>query len=125
MSDIQFKVDQSTIRAAIAAEISRMDELAEKASLQILIEGKNVAKALVRKDTHGLEQSIDSASSVTRTAPCIFTITLANGMDYGEYQEYGPKEETKKKWLFRPHVRPGAMIMQVKAGECIDRVFGD
>jgi len=125
MSDIQFKVDQSTIRAAIAAEIIKMDELAEKASLQILIEGKNVAKALVLKDTHDLERSIDEASTVTRLSPCIFNITLANGMDYGEYQEYGPKEETKKKWRFRTHIRPGAMIMQVKAGECIDRVFGD
>ena len=121
---IQFKIDQAALRAEIAAEIKRQDELSEKAALQILIEGKNVAKANVLKDTHDLERSIDEASTVTRKGPCIFDITLANGMDYGEYQEYGPKEETKKKWRFKPHIRPGAMIMQVKAPEVIDRIWG-
>lgn len=116
------KVDTSDLRAAVAAEIIRLDELGEKAALQILIEGKNVAKALVLKDTHALEQSIDAASTVTRLSPCVFDITLANGMEYGAAQETGPIE-SKKVWRYNPHIRPGAMIMQVKASEIIDNVF--
>lgn len=120
---IQFKIDQAALRAEIAAEIKRQDELSEKAALQILIEGKNVAKANVLKDTHDLERSIDEASTVTRKGPCIFDIVLGNGMEYGEAQEYGPKQ-SKKIWRFKPHIRPGAMIMQVKASEVIDRIWG-
>ena len=122
---IQMKIDTSALRAAIAEEIIRQDELGEKASLQILIEGKNVAKTLCLKDNHDLERSIDAASSVTRISPCVFSVVLANGMDYGEYQEFGPKETTKKKWRFKPHIRPAAMIMQVKAPGIIDDVFNE
>lgn len=122
---IQMKLDTSALRAAIAEEIVKQDELGEKASLQILIEGKNAAKAMCLKDTHDLERSIDEASTVTRISPCVFSVTLANGMDYGEHQEFGPKETTKKKWRFKPHIRPAAMIMQVKAPGIIDDVFNE
>lgn len=124
MGDIQFRIDQAALRAEIANEIKRQDELGEKAALQILIEGKNAAKALCRKDTHALEQSIDTGSSVTRTGPCQFAITLGNSVDYGAAQETGPVN-SEKTWGFSPHIRPGAMIMQVKASEVIDRVWGD
>ena len=121
---IQMKIDTSALRAAIAEEIIRQDELGEKAALQILIEGKNAAKAMCLKDTHDLERSIDEASSVTRISPCVFSVVLANGMDYGAAQETGPIE-SKKVWRFKPHIRPASMIMQVKASEVIDRVFNE
>jgi len=122
---INLKIDISSIKAEIMAEIKRQDALAEKAANQLLIEGKNVAKANVLKDTHDLERSIDSASSVTRISPCVFGIVLANGMDYGKHQEFGPKETTKKKWRFRPHIRPAVFIMEQKFDEVCDRVWGD
>jgi hypothetical protein len=121
---IDLKIDISSLKAEIVAEIKKQDALAEKAANQLLIEGKNVAKALVLKDTHDLERSIDSASSVTRISPCVFSITLANGMDYGEPQEFGPKQ-SKKVWRFRPHIRPAVKIMEVKFDEVCDRVWGD
>lgn len=121
---IQMKVDTSALRAAIAEEIIKQDALGEKAALQILIEGKNVAKTLCLKKTHDLERSIDEASTVTRISPCVFDITLANGMDYGSAQETGPIE-SKKVWRFKPHIRPASMIMQVKASEIIDNVFSE
>jgi len=124
MSDIQFKIDQSAVRAAIAEEIKRLDAKGMHASQQILLEGVAAAQGMCRKDTNALKDSIAEASSVTRIAPCQFAVTLANGVEYGAAQETGPID-SEKTWGFSPHIRPGAMIMQVKAGECIDRVFGD
>ena len=124
MSDIQFKIDQSAVRAAIAEEIRRLDSKGMQTSQQILLEGVAAAQGMCRKDTGALKDSIAEASSVTRIAPCQFAIKLANGMDYGAAQETGPLN-SKKTWGFGPHIRPGALVMQVKAGECIDRVFGD
>ena len=121
---INMKVDTSGLKALIAAEIAKQDSLAEKCAKQMMFEGTNVAKILVRKDTHDLERSIDSESKVTRISPCIYDITLANGMDYGEAQEFGPKSG-KRVWAFTPHIRPGLAIMQAKASEIIDRVYND
>jgi hypothetical protein len=121
---IQMKVDTSALRAAIAEEIKQADAKGERASKQILIEGVNVAQQLCLKDTNALNDSIQEASSVTRIAPCQFAVTLANGVDYGAAQETGPIE-SKKVWRFRSHIRPAAMIMQVKAPEIIDDVFSE
>ena len=121
---IQMKVDTSALRAAIAEEIKKQDQLAEKASKQILLEGINAAQKMCRKDTGALKDSIPEASTVTRVAPCQFAITLANGVDYGAAQETGPIE-SKKVWAFASHIRPGAMIMQAKAPEICDRVFNE
>ena len=121
---IQMKIDTSALRAAIAEEIKQLDTKGEKAAKQILIEGVNVAQQLCLKDTGALKDSIQEASSVTRISPCVFGVTLANGMDYGAAQETGPIE-SKKVWRFRPHIRPAAMIMQVKAAGIIDDVFSE
>lgn len=119
---IDLKIDTSKLRAEIAREISRQDGLSKQVAEQLLIEGKNVAHQLVLKDTNALDDSIETASKVTRIAPCIYDIKLANGMDYGAAQETGPLSSAKK-WRFRPHIRPGAFVMQAKARECIDRVY--
>ncbi|MCK9568636.1 hypothetical protein M0R72_06825 [Candidatus Pacearchaeota archaeon] len=124
MGDIQFKIDQSAIRAAIAEEIKRLDSNGMQASQQILLEGVAAAQGMCRKDTGALKDSIAEASSVTRIAPCQFAITLANGVEYGAAQETGPID-SEKTWGFSPHIRPGGMVMMVKSEECIDRVFGD
>lgn len=121
---IQMRVDTSQLKAEIAKMIAEQDALSQKAANHILIEGKNAAHALVLKDTNALDDSIETTSKVTRIAPCIYDITLANGMDYGAAQETGPVE-SKKVWRFRPHIRPGAFIMQAKASEVFDRVYGD
>jgi hypothetical protein len=122
---IDLKIDISSLRKEIAAEILKQDALAEKAANQLLIEGKNVAKANVLKDTHDLERSIDSDSYVKRLSPCVFEISLGSNMEYAEYQEFGPKSETKKKWRFRPFIRPAVFIMESKFDEVTDRVWGD
>ena len=121
---IQMKIDTSALRAAIAEEIRQADAKGEKAAKQILIEGVNVAQQLCLKDTGALKDSIQEASFVARVSPCVFDVTLANGMDYGAAQETGPIE-SKKVWRFKPHIRPAAMIMQVKAPEIIDDVFSE
>lgn len=118
------KVDTSALRAAIAEEIKKQDALAEKASLQILQEGINAAKANVLKDTHALEQSIDTASKVERTGPYQFNITWGASLDYTMHQEFGPKSG-KRVWRFRPFIRPAAAIAQQKAEEIIDRVWSE
>ena len=121
---IDLKIDISSLRAEIAKEIARQDGLSQKVAEQMLIEGKNVAHQLVLKDTNALDNSIETASKVTRIAPCIYEMKLANGLDYGAFQEVGPVSG-KRRWRFRPHIRPGAFIMQAKAKECIDRVYED
>jgi hypothetical protein len=121
---IGFRVDTDTLRAEIAKQIVEADQKAETFSLQLLLEGTNVAKQLVLKDTHDLERSIDSASKVERISPCVFNITLANGMDYGSAQETGPIT-SKKVWRFNPHIRPGYAIMMAKTDEVFDRVYGE
>lgn len=119
---IQMKIDTSSLKAAIEAEILRMDQLGERAANQMMLEGVNAAQQLVLKDTGNLKDSIPASSSVTRVAPCIFSITLGSNMEYASHQEFGPKSG-KKVWRFRPHIRPAMAIMQAKAQECVDRVF--
>lgn len=121
---ISFKSNVANLRAEIIAEVIRQDDLARQYSEQLLIEGKNVAHKLVLKDTTDLDKSIETGSSVTRKKPCVYDIVLGNQMEYGEYQEFGPKETTKKKWKFRPHIRPAYAIMRVKEQEVFDRVYG-
>jgi len=119
---IDLKIDTSKLRAEIAREIARQDGLSQKVAEQILIEGVNAATELCLKDTGALQDSIVSSSKVTRISPCIYEIKLSNAVDYGAAQEMGPKSG-KKTWRFRPHIRPGAAIMQANARECIDRVY--
>jgi hypothetical protein len=121
---INLKIDISSLKAEIIAEIQKQDALAEKAANQLLVEGINVAQKLVLKDTNDLNDSIPAASGVARLGPCKYQITLGNGMDYGEPQEFGPKQ-SKKVWRFRPHIRPAVKIMEVKFDEVCDRVWGD
>jgi hypothetical protein len=121
---INLRVDISSLKAEIIAEIQKQDALAEKAANQLLVEGINVAHANCLKDTGALKDSIPAASSVARLGPCRYQITLANGMDYGEPQEFGPKQ-SKKIWRFRPHIRPAVFIMEQKFEECCERVWNE
>lgn len=125
MSDgISFKVDIANLKAEIAKEIQRQDELAKRVAEQMLLEGINAAQKLVLKDTSALNDSIATSSGVTRIAPCIYEMKLANGMDYGSAQETGPIT-SKRKWRFRPHIRPAVFIMKAKAREVQERVYGE
>ena len=119
MKMIQMKVDTSALRAAIAEEIKQLDAKGEKASQQILIEGKNAAHKLAKHDTNYMRgDALEQGSHVERRAPCVFDITLGSVADYAVYQEFDPKRG-------RPFVRPAAMIMQVKAAGIIDGVFNE
>jgi hypothetical protein len=121
---IGFQVDIDQLHDEIAKEIIAQDVKAEKFSQQLRLIGVNVAQILVLKDTGDLNDSIPLASTVVRTAPCVFDITLANGMDYGSAQETGPIT-SKKVWRFRPHIRPGMAIMVAKAQETFENVYNE
>ncbi len=122
---IELKVAADSLKHEIAKMIAEQDALAQKAANQILIEGKNAAHALSLKDTNHMDNGIERVSKVERISPCIYSITLGSDADYTEHQEFGPKEETKRKWRFRPFIRPSVFIMQAKARECIERVYGE
>ena len=116
---ISLNVDTSALRAAIAEEIIKQDKLAEKASKQILVEGKNAAHQLAKHDTNFMRgDGLEQGSHVERRAPCVFDITLGSIADYTFWQEFDPKRG-------RPFIRPAVNIMQVKADEVIDRVFNE
>ncbi|MFA5378281.1 MAG: hypothetical protein WC455_21180 [Dehalococcoidia bacterium] len=116
---IQMKVDTAALRAAIAEEIKNIDKKGEACSNQILEEGKIAAYANANHDTNYMRgDGLDAGSKVERISPCVFKITLGSIADYTVYQEFDPKRG-------RPFIRPGAMVMQVKAPEIIDRNFGD
>jgi hypothetical protein len=119
---IDLKIDTSKLRAEMGREIARQDGLSKQVAEQMLIEGKNVAHALSLKDTNFMDDGIERASGVKRLAPCIYEMTLGSDADYTSHQEFGPKSG-KRVWRFRPFIRPGSAIMQVKARECIDRVY--
>jgi hypothetical protein len=119
---VDMKIDANALKALIASEIQKQDGLANKCATQMMVEGTNIAQDLCLKDSGDLHDSIPEASKVTRIGPCIYDVTLANGMDYGAAQEMGP-QSGKRVWRFRPHIRPAAMIMQVKSSEIIDRVY--
>ena len=113
------KVDTSALRAAIAEEIKQLDAKGEKASQQILIEGKNAAHKLAKHDTNYMRgDALEQGSHVERRGPCIFDITLGSVADYASTQEFDPKRG-------RPFVRPAAMVMQVKAAGIIDDIFSE
>ena len=119
---INLKVDTAALKALIAAEIAKQDALAEKCAKQMMLEGVSVAQSLCLKDTGALNDSIAGSSSVARSGPCQFTITLSNGVEYGVFQELGPSSG-KRVWRFRPHIRPAAAIVAAKGSEIVDRVY--
>ena len=121
---IDLKIDTASLRAEIAGEIARQDKLSKQAAEQILLEGKNAAHSLSLKDTNHMDDGIERVSKVSRVAPCIYQITLGSDADYTSHQEFGPKQ-SKRVWRFRPFIRPGSAIMQAKARECLERVYGD
>jgi hypothetical protein len=121
---INLKIDISSLKAEIIAEIQKQDALAEKAANQLLVEGINVAQKLVLKDTNNLNDSIPAASGVARLGPCKYQITLGSNMEYASHQEFGPKSG-KKVWRFRPFIRPAAAIMEAKFSEVVDRVYNE
>jgi len=119
---VNMKIDTSALKALIAAEIAKQDSLAQKCATQMMLEGVAAAQGAVRKDTGNLKDSIAASSSVARIAPCIYSVTLGNGMDYGMHQEFGPKSG-KRVWAFNPHIRPAAAIVAAKGSEIVDRVY--
>ena len=119
---IDMNIDTSGLKALIAAEIVKQDGLAQRCATQMMLEGVNAAQKLCRKDTGALKDSIAASSSVARVGPCQFTITLANGVDYGIFQELGPSSG-KRVWAFNPHIRPAAAIVAIKGPEIVDRVY--
>jgi hypothetical protein len=124
MSDgISFKVDTTALQAALVREIQKQDELSKQVAEQILIEGKNAAHQLCRKDTSNMNDGIDRASKVTRIGLCVYQWELTSDAPYTIHQEFGPMSGLKI-WKFRPFLRPAGLIMQVKSREIIDRVYG-
>ncbi len=116
---IQLKIDVSELKKAISEEIKQLDAKGEKASKQILIEGKNAAHKLAKHDTNYMRgDALEQGSYVERRGPCIFDITLGSVADYAVYQEFDPKRG-------RPFIRPAAAIMQVKAPSIIEDVFNE
>ena len=116
MGAINLQIDMQEVNAEIerlkAAEDAKANQIAER----LRQEGVNWARQLVRKDTGDLDLSIDTASKVTKIAPCIYDITLGNGMDYGAVQELDPKRG-------RAHIRPGAHVMQLRASGICKEVY--
>lgn len=120
---IEFRDNKAALISELKAMVAEMDEKSEMAAKQILIEGKNAAHVLSLKDTNFMDDGIESVSKVAKISPCIYSMTLGSDADYTSHQEFGPKSG-KRKWRFRPFIRPGVAIMQAKAEECIERVFG-
>jgi hypothetical protein len=105
---IDLKVNMAEVNREINRLIKEEDARSERIANRLLMEGKNWAHQLVRKDTGALDTSIDTASEIVKISPCIFSIKLANGMDYGSIQELDPKRG-------RPHIRPAVRVMQLRA----------
>lgn len=85
----------------------------EKAAKQALVQGIGTAQNLVLKDTTNLMKSIPLESKVAEEGDgwkILFAASAIGegGVDYAPYQEWGPKEATKRKWKFRPYLRPAA-----------------
>lgn len=120
---IEFRDNKAALISELKAMIADMDSKSQQAAEQILIEGKNAAHALSLKDTNFMDDGIERISKVAKISPCIYSMTLGSDADYTTHQEFGPKSG-KRKWRFRPFIRPGVFIMQAKANECIERVFG-
>ncbi|MFA7164611.1 MAG: hypothetical protein WC124_02025 [Desulfoplanes sp.] len=114
---ISFKVQMADVNAEIERLKREYDEKDEIIANRIMVEGKNYAHQLVRKDTGNLDNSIDTASEVTKLDDSIYEIKLANGMEYGAVQELDPKRG-------RPHIRPGAEVMKLRASGIAKEVYG-
>lgn len=114
---IDLKIDISSLKAEIIAEIQKQDALAEKAANQLLIEGKNAAHQLAKHDTNYMRgDALEAGSYVERKAPCVYGITLGSLADYAFFQEFDPKRG-------RPFIRPAVFIMEQKFDEVCDRVW--
>ena len=111
---IEMKVNMAEVNREISRLIKEEDARSERIANRLLMEGVNWAHQLVLKDTGDLDTSIDTASYVTKMGPCIYAITIGNGMDYGAAQEFGP-QSGKKRWKFRSHIRPAVRVMQLRA----------
>lgn len=121
---IEFKDNRAALISELKAMVAEMDSKSEMAAKQILIEGKNAAYANALHDTNFMRgDALELGSHVDRISPCIYSITLGSTAEYASHQEFGPKSG-KRKWRFRPFIRPSVFIMQAKANECIERVFG-
>lgn len=121
---IEFRDNKADLISELKAMVAEMDGKSQRVAEQILIEGKNAAHSLSLKDTNFMDDGIERVSKVAKISPCIYSLTLGSDADYTTHQEFGPKSG-KRKWRFRPFIRPGVAIMQAKANECIERVFGD
>lgn len=113
---IELKVNMKEVLQEIERLKAEEDRKANQIAERILMEGKNWAHQLVRKDTGALDTSIDTASHVDKVDDGVYGITLANGMDYGAVQELDPKRG-------RAHIRPGVHVMQLRASGICKEVY--
>lgn len=121
---IEFKVNMAELHAEFARLRAENDEKSKQCAEQILIEMKNNAHQLSLKDTNFMDDGIERASKVTRLAPSIYAITLGSDADYTKEQEFGPLSG-KKRWRFRPFIRPSVFVGIAKAREVQERVYGE
>lgn len=105
---ISFKANLAEVNREIERLKKEEDAKACQVGDRLLMEGKNWAHQLVKKDTGALDTSIDTASRVEKIGDCEYAITLGNQMEYGSIQELDPKRG-------RPHIRPAVRVMQLRA----------
>jgi hypothetical protein len=96
--------------------IDEQDRKSEIISERILAEGVDWAQQLVKKDTGALKNSIADSSKVEKIEDCKYNIKLANGLEYGAIQELDPKRG-------RPHIRPAANVMKIRASGICREVY--
>lgn len=121
---IEFKVNMAELHAEFARMRAENDEKSKQCAEQILIEMKNNAHKLSLKDTNFMDDSIETASKVQRISPSIYAITLGASAEYASFQEFGPLSG-KKRWRFRPFIRPSVFVGIAKAREVQERVYGE
>ncbi|MFA5376577.1 MAG: HK97 gp10 family phage protein [Dehalococcoidia bacterium] len=120
---IEFKVNMSELKADLTRMRAENDSKSKQCAEQILIEMKNNAHKLSLKDTNFMDDGIERASKVTRLAPSIYAITLGSDAEYASFQELGPLSG-KRRWRFRPFIRPSVFVGFSKAREVCERVHG-
>lgn len=108
MGAINLQIDTKAVNAEIDRLIKEDDARSERIANRLLMEGKNWAHQLVKKDTGALDTSIDTASYVTKIEPCIYGLTIGASMEYASNQEFDPKRG-------RPYIRPAVRVMQLRA----------
>ncbi len=104
---INLKIDMAEVNREIERLKKEEDARSERIANRLLVEGKNWAHQLVRKDTGALDTSIDTASYVTKIGPCIYSLTIGASMEYASNQEFDPKRG-------RPYIRPAVRVMQLR-----------